>query len=293
MAAVYWLDVDTNWTNTANWSGGAVPVDDDDIYILNGTKAITGNVDQSGVSGSDTPKSLTIGRGFKGSIGTPASPLKFAAITTVTVESETTGQINLATTGTITSCKVRNTGPGAYAFYYAAGTITDLYLLRAQHARIGGGATITKLHVLFTRRDSDVMCVIEDGATITNADQTGGTVHSYAGVGTKLRVMGGTWWAVGDGNTYGTTEISGSGLVYGHDDGSTWTLIDVFGPHGRWTTADDPDDKTITNANVRSGGLLDANNGGTVTFTNAPKKLGGRILGASSVSIVLEEPSKL
>lgn len=71
MATRTWLGADGNWANTANWSGGAVPVDGDDVVIDSGSVSITTGMNQSGIS----LKSLNITRGYTGSIGTAGDPL--------------------------------------------------------------------------------------------------------------------------------------------------------------------------------------------------------------------------
>jgi len=55
------------WDTAANWSGGAVPVDDDDIVIENSTVSIYYGLNQTGI----TADSLTIRQSFTGTIGLP------------------------------------------------------------------------------------------------------------------------------------------------------------------------------------------------------------------------------
>jgi hypothetical protein len=64
-----------DWNNTANWSGGAVPVTGDDVLLFSGNANIDTNLNQSAV----TLASLTIGMGFTGTIGTTSADLQISA----------------------------------------------------------------------------------------------------------------------------------------------------------------------------------------------------------------------
>lgn len=288
---VYWLDVSSDYEDTSNWSTGSVPADGDNVFFLNGSKSLTLNVDRSGDADTDTPAKVVIGRGFRGTIGSAASPLKYAALTTLIVDNETPGQIHVAASGTIAEARILNTGVGIYACHLAAGTVTKMYAVRARHLRLGGPLAVGLLEASYaTRPASDVTIVIEAGeGAITNALQSGGVIHSYRAVATKLRMTGGQWWAIGEGSAYGTVELSGQATLYAHDDGSSWTLVDIAGPQAVWTSADDPDPKTITNATVRTGGkLLAANQADNIVFTNPPVVIGGVVTGTDSISGIVE-----
>ena len=65
MATRRWLDVNGDWNNTANWSGGAVPVNGDDVYIEEGANNIVTNLNQSAVA----LNSLHIAKNFESNIG--------------------------------------------------------------------------------------------------------------------------------------------------------------------------------------------------------------------------------
>lgn len=86
MANNVWLDVDGNWTNTANWSAGTVPASGDTVYILSGVQAIATNLNQSAV----TLTNLIVGMGFTGTIGTASAALQIGA-TNWTIGQPTTG----------------------------------------------------------------------------------------------------------------------------------------------------------------------------------------------------------
>lgn len=67
MSDIYWIgDVgDQSWSNTANWSGGAVPATGDNVYLLSGSSDINSGLAQSAVQLA----SLNVGSSFTGTVG--------------------------------------------------------------------------------------------------------------------------------------------------------------------------------------------------------------------------------
>jgi hypothetical protein len=70
MATIYWIGSDgggggSDWNDTTNWSGGAVPVNSDVVYIDRTSDSITTNLNQSAV----TLNGLFITSNFTGTIG--------------------------------------------------------------------------------------------------------------------------------------------------------------------------------------------------------------------------------
>lgn len=93
------------FTDTANWSLGAAPVNTNDVVINFGNSVITG-LDDSAV----TLASLTTGPNFTGTIGTPSLPLKIGVSGTVIINSPNSTQICLDLAATAPAIDVLATG---------------------------------------------------------------------------------------------------------------------------------------------------------------------------------------
>lgn len=75
MAVRTWEGTSNDWADTGNWSGGAIPVDGDDvIFPSTNSQSVTANVDRS--SGDLNLHSIYVAPGYGGEIGTSASPLR-------------------------------------------------------------------------------------------------------------------------------------------------------------------------------------------------------------------------
>ena len=61
-----------DWNTAANWSGSAVPVDEDLVNFTDGSFDVLYGLDQSAIE----LRQLTVASGYKGSIGTSSAPLK-------------------------------------------------------------------------------------------------------------------------------------------------------------------------------------------------------------------------
>jgi hypothetical protein len=121
MATRTWTDggADGDWSNTANWSGGAVPVDGDDVVIGDTTRAITAGLNQAGVDLA----SLKITGGA--SIGSSSTPLTIGVSGTLTWSG--TGsyiKIKADTTDGITRAVIQPTGGGTA--YLSGGTFDQV-----------------------------------------------------------------------------------------------------------------------------------------------------------------------
>lgn len=78
MATRTWLGTtSTTWTTGANWSGGSVPVNGDDIVFDETAVNAPDPIDQSSVD----PASVTITEGFAYSLGTSASAIQLGTVT--------------------------------------------------------------------------------------------------------------------------------------------------------------------------------------------------------------------
>jgi hypothetical protein len=168
--AIYWLDVDGNFTNTANWSGGAAPANGDTVYILSGSQNIATNLNQSAV----TLANLVIGMGFTGTIGTSSAYLQInSTLWSVGVPAQTgsptgSGRIKLdfgsaQFTGIVYNTSVAN---------------TDSYL---EPLRIKGTHASNKLTVLSGLVGVGTTLATET-STINQADVDGGKLQYGFGV---------------------------------------------------------------------------------------------------------------
>ena len=91
MAKVYWIGgSSTDWSTAANWSGAAVPVDGDDVFIENNAVNIDAGLGQNAIQLNN----LTIDQSYTGLIGTTSAYLVIGASGDVNI-----GQKNAAGKG--------------------------------------------------------------------------------------------------------------------------------------------------------------------------------------------------
>lgn len=192
-----------HFDNADNWSGGAVPVDGDDIVIDQGDVGILYGLDQSAV----TPASIKVTNGFTGTIGLPevnidagASNSYFeyrsqylalgnsadATNTAVDIgggEGSASGRIKLDTGSGQITANVKGTGQRAE-------TAVPTLLWKGTHASnefnvtkgdvgiaffAGESATVATLRVGYQEnQDGDSTVELNDGCTLV--EQTGGTL---------------------------------------------------------------------------------------------------------------------
>jgi len=281
MADRYWLDVNGNFQDTSNWSGGAVPVDGDNIFILEGSQDIVTNVDLTGVSASDAPAKLVIGDQFVGNIGTSGSPLAFDSVTTLEINNQTPGEIYLAP-GNVTTANIVRTGPGSKSAYISSGTIATLNAQNPTHLSIGTVTLSGAVNLMGgTTR-------IEDGATATSAtiNQSAGTSLIAPDVGT-INHYGGESEFSGDSVTLGAVNVFG-GTWEGTGDGLVLTTLVVRG--GICELGTTPTAKTIGTGTVYGPGRLNLGQYDNRTISTSLTKVGGGIYGRVSYTTTLETP---
>lgn len=241
MATRTWLDQSGDWESTSNWSGGSVPVTGDDIYILNGTQNITTNMDQTGVD----PAKVIVGPNFRGTVGTPSSPIEFGTIAYLSYNGKGCKSFNIDPTA-MTKGIVMGTYAGLPAsFYLQSGAATTFIVNGGMGVRIGG-ATVT---TFVQAPDSDmtareVNTVIDASATVTTARILGGNLWSFPAI-TNVEMKAGHYY---------------------HQDGNI-TNLDLDGG----TFEFNAEGHTITNAKL-FGGYCDCSK------NTAAKTLGGTLL---------------
>lgn len=260
-----------HWSNAANWSTGAAPVNGDDVIIASGPNIAYG-LAQSGV-GLD---SLTVLKSYTGRIG--LNPVAFAtssdgATTTsgkaeyrdiyLAIHADTvdlgvatfgtpagSGRININTGSTAAVVTVHDTASAvvngqAAVNVLCASSSSDVIVRRASSsggvgvAALVPGETAT-IRALDVSADGTPRVACGSGTTLINAFVRGGDVSlTPAATVTKVEVSG------------GTCAIDGTATV---------TTLDVLGGVAR------PFNSTVTTLNARGGQVL-ALGGGARTWT--------------------------
>ncbi len=253
MATNTWTDGgnDGNWTNTANWSLGAAPVNTNDIVINVGDRDITTNISATGI----TPNSLTVTPGFKYSIGTAGASLGFTG-TVPSISISGTGplyainggtDITAAVIDTPDNTKVRLTG-GTWALVNAA----------------RGDCVCEAAAVVTALQNMKAKWYIYDNATAitTLTLEDDGFVNSYraittANVGALARL---TVW---EDEAVATANVRG---ILDHRSSGTITTATVF-PRGQLWARNSPFSFTISTLNRWAGAVVDEAGPGGVTVT--------------------------
>lgn len=251
MAKNYWLDIDGNWGNTANWSLAAVPVNGDDVYILSGAQNIASGLAQSAV----TLSSLTIGMGFTGTIGTTSAYLAIGATNW--------------TIGVPQNSATSATGSGRIKIDFGAVQYTGLVLGTSssttdtglEPVRIKGSHASNKISVTGGRVGVGTTTAAET-ATVLQADVGGGVLNfGYGVTWTTVNIsQGGTFLTQSAGGTTLTTSPGATTTVYGLTGSSGITTVNAGG---------------TTNLNHRPGsgnvvGTLNLYATGTADFSGNP-----------------------
>lgn len=272
-----------HWDNADNWSGGAVPVSTDDVFIEGGADILYG-LDQSAVDLT----SLTIRRSYSGRIGLPPLAnadqavanryteyrdryLKIGA-TTVTIGDGSglgSGRIKLDLDTTATTVNVYGTGAalenGVPALLIKGANASNaLNVLRGSvGVAFYGGETATFPNVrtsYMTQPDSDVTLVLGAGVTLTNVDALGGTVE-INGATTTLDISAGT--VTVNAGAHAAIVMDGGTLYYR----STGTVTALTVANATADFSRDPRSRTVTTPTLYKGATVrDPNR--TVAWTN-------------------------
>lgn len=282
MATRTWLDVSGDLNSTSNYSSATKPSTGDVWEISSGNKSLTtATTEFAAVALLD----VNVRSGFTGAFGATGTPIKFGAMTgKIYVDAPLASIVSLWPVSVpkiiIQDC---NESPGGGCYIYD-GTITDLIIIGGGYIRIGGLADGTNLHVLGgggTHPSPQVY--IEAGAAFTNLYCTGGVVRSYATF-TNIECSGsGRVYLQGDA-ALSTTSIKAynGGRVVPNTNGGTHTAITVWNG-GTVDFGEDMRTKTITNCTANAGGSILGHT--NITFTNAPVLRGGRVTGATALTV--------
>ena len=261
MATRRWLDVDGDWTNVANWSGGAAPagVAADSAVIDSGSQNITLNVDQNAVE----LLSIKVGPNFTGNIGGTGNPLKIGSAETwiagggeVWLEGKTLVDLPvvhmdkggrednaLVLAGFIGEVNVIRGHCEIAANFNTDETLNFRCLHRTNiasdaHLIIGSGGTVAELVVVGGH--------VETTSAVTSLYLSAGSIRTLLGVITTARIFGGTLYWECDENL-------GTVWVYGGKLDATRNYDSVTSP-------------TINTLHQFAGAVVDLQNGiGNIT----------------------------
>ena len=223
MATRNWLDVDGDWTNTNNWSGGAVPVAGDDVYIESGTQTIDTNLGQSAVKVA----SLNIAKNFTGQIGTTSTALDIGA-----------DVVNIGYT-------IGSSSPAGSTWIYL-----DIANTTACDCQVFGSASssASSLYgpIVITADDSDVDITVHAGLVNFNP------IPDTTGAIGDLNVLGGEVY-VGHTAKAANTSIENVNI----EGGRTYLISDVSGTVGvNAGTVEVLDDSDLTTVQLRNAGVM-------------------------------------
>ena len=225
---------DNDWSNTANWDEGSVPVSSDDVYIVSGSESIDG-YDASAV----TLDSLVVGSQYTGTIGSSGAKLQ---ISSTDVDFSGKGVTYLE--GDFGTFTVLDTTTGSTALNISAGGSDDITTLRI----LGGSGNIN----LAASCDlTTIEQIGADGVTLSIAasvDLTGASLTMDSGI-------------VEMGQAVPTIVVFGGELKSTIDSG-TITSIDQYGGKIRWSPTASC---TITTLTVYAG-KFDSSNSTAPTF---------------------------
>lgn len=237
----------TDWSDTASWAGGVVPVDNDDVFIYEGAQTVSAGLNQSAIN----LNSLYIGPDFKGNIGSDAAPLQ------INGDGASPTKFTWAATGG-GYCKISGTIPvmdaiGQGTLYAAGGTWAKLNASGSARVVFDASCEIT----VTTGR----VIVSSQGASVVIPAKTGGGTTTCA-----LAVV--TAGKLQSARTFLTAQVGsagGVGELILTDAAAVSTLLEMLGGVVRPLASG-----TITLLNAYAG-LLDptGNRYGDLTVTNA------------------------
>lgn len=246
MAENIWTNVggDRDIGTAGNWTNAAMPANDDHVKFLSDyTAANSGPNAGMADAAANHPATVLIDEGYTQDIGASGNDLDFDYVTTV-IRHHGSGKLWWKAGGGTTPWIVVNStaqSPTTSVMNVTGATNTRLDVLRGG-VTVDGSGTVTNLGVSYnTSPLADANVTLSSGATITNADQTGGTVTSSGTVATA-RVFNGYW-------TQDTAVIGTALWVFGGEVhlnfAGTYPLVyhfggklDVTGSGGRKTFTD-------------------------------------------------------
>lgn len=272
-----------DWSTAANWSGGAVPVNSDDVYFEDSTIDCFYGMDQSAV----TVTSLTIRNTFTGTIGLPRTNengyveyrdtyLKIGA-TTITIgqgSGDGSGRIKINAGSVQAALNVHNSGT---ALDDGVPSILFLGTHASNAITVSGGSVGVAFYAGEVSTVSSLKVSVTDGLDMSEVvcglGVTLGTVVNYNGsitcdtttaAITSLTQYGGQLIIDGKANAVTALTIYGGTAYY--NTAGTCTLA-VVGASGTLDFRRDMRAKTVTQLNCYDGASV-YDTAGVLTLTN-------------------------
>lgn len=266
-----------DWNTAANWSGGAVPVDSDNVYITQGSFSILYGLDQSAI----TVGNLSINEGFGGTVGDPANGYSLQI-------NGTTANVRASRAvwweGDIPSWFISKTASGSDAVVLKDTTGMTVYLLGSQCVGEVRFRTSTTLSTVYVVECPRATVTIDSGVTFASTLHLGaGTVVSESDIN-NANVWGGRLVA-DDCGIYGTLNLYGGFIAANGapDSGNNGGKYFGSSPYIYGGTlsfaANEAAAVTIETAMLIHGGVVDLRSGlGNITFDANPIVYGGTLL---------------
>lgn len=272
MAILYWTGAaaDGDWTNTTNWSTGAIPVAADEVTIDRTSDDINTNIDQNAI----TLTSLTIAASFQGTIGDiPDSVNEFLQISATTL---TMGD---------------GTGNGSQRINIDLGiVVTNINIISASATGADSPKAPLRINADNASNVIQINGINSNVSFLDNADDTGalGTIdvinanNVEIGAGstyTSLTIIEGTILSSETSGTIkissGTLRLEGSGTISLIEQtggeiisNTTGTITTYTARGGTLTTTESAIARTITTITQSPGFTFNRNENVTVTNDN-------------------------
>ena len=250
MANRIFLDVDGDWNNVNNWSGAAVPIDGDDVFIGEGTKDLLTNLNQSSIQ----LDSLRIGSGYTGTIGATGDKLRIDA-TEFFFDS---GGDACWITGVLPDVLVAGGLSGANMLQIG-GDINDLKVVGGALGTITLAASTILDNLLVTKAPSVKVIIPSTVTSLDDFDIADGDVTCGADIAGEVQMLGGTFTMTDDkpGATVNTIELLAG--VVNYNSAGALAVLNVF--EGLFSLEDNVAASVeLTAPTIHEGGVMNLRN---------------------------------
>jgi len=278
MATKIWLGNDAgnlgDWGVAANWSPSGVPVNGDDVFLVDSSQAVTGTLNQSAVALT----TLNIEQSYTGNIATVST---FLQIGTVTLRigfhagrnrPVGSGRVNIDL-GSVTAAQVfvidtknqptdTNRTP---VRLLAANAGTDIFVTGGSVAIADDASDTSTVGDVNVDAGGDL--IIGQGVTLTNANPNGGNLLLNS-TPTTLTINGGTVLTQYAGTI---TTVTVRGGTFTSNSKGTITTLTIEG--GVVLFSDSQEPRTVTTTTIEGGSITADET--VVSFTNKIALAGG------------------
>lgn len=257
----------SDWGTAGNWNGG-VPTAGNNVYIADQDDAITG---VPAAAAGINYALVEVGPNFTGTIADSASPLHVGSVTTINYKGLLCEAcyLNVDTGDTVTTLNIDGSAVASNALTLGGpGTVTTALVRAAGMFRISSSAVVTNLNI----PEGNPQVFVTSGASLTNANLSGGVVNNEAAL-TTLNLSQGTWQHQGE-TTYNITTLNILGGIFRFwSSGGTITTVNLYGGlldlnGGKGLP------RTISTLN-RYGGTVDRGGQGSTVTISSYNRLGG------------------